>query len=623
MRNPTKNVYSRSLNLRELPVPGDESFAISFSDETPVLRTIDGKAMYEVLCHDPGCMVMDRAERGLALLWNHDKAVQVGRAEGIGVDPVERKGIATIRFGSGEKARELATDVASGICQEISFGYQIRGYETLPPTQKGDYPTALVKSWYPYELSLVAIPASYEVGVGRAMGDPADVCPTCGTTSCPDCGAEMETPDPVAEVCPTCGAEACTDCGAETETECVGEDNSTEIEISLTVNLVSETPETEVPDSTDMQNACGTGTKRNTPTYEETPMETNETTAPVTMPQAQARTFDSKDLKNYSIGKAINGILNGSLSGLEREVSQEQVSRGFQATQIPTEAFMTRLDPSPAFAFGNTNAGSDFAVPQFGSYLELLLAGSALNRLGVPVMNLTQPTVFPAIDSIPTPTTQAEVDALGTAGVVVTRQVTFAPNILVSGFGVSRTALQSSPASLDSYLKNMIMKMHIREFDKKAIAKIVSQITGTVVGLSASEIAKYPGLVTKVQDVTDYNAGCAFLTTNKLLNELKLVKREATLVTPVATDSTILDWKAVSTSNIATIAYDSTPTLYSEPLVYGDWNYAAFASFGGGVNIVTDIYGANAYSDSVSLIAQAHWDAQVMNKAAFAKMIPE
>lgn len=587
------NKYKRSYAIREAAQLEDNSFQISFSSELPYLRIMDKKPMYEVLSHEPTCVDLSRAVDGLSLLWSHDTTQQIGRAENIVIDPVEKKGTATIRFGSSQLAQEKFNDVANGICKDVSFGYEVRAYSEVATSGK-KYPTAIVTDWMPYEISLVAVPADATVGVGRAMIDGEDM-------------PETETETPETET-------------PETETtEDTTENCSSEIEVSITVNINTETPSTDDESATeeDLLKACTTDTTKSKSIIEEITMDNKELeTAPVTMPKAQEKTFETKDLRGYSIGKAINGILNGKLSGLEAEVGQEMNSRGYQSTTIPTEAF-TR---STEMAWAGSNAGSDMKVPSFGSYLELLLTGSALQKLGVPVLNLQNSTVFPALDSVPTPAAQAEQGVAATAGNVVTRQVVFNPNILISGFGVSRTALQYSPASLDSYLKTAIMKKHVQEFDKLAISKLLTEITHTVsgngTGTISDDIAKIMELATTVADYTDFNDSCAFLTRNNVLNNLKLVQRAGSLAVPVATSNTILDWKAVSSANVAQVST-------KDPIVFGDWSYAAFANFGAGVNIVTDIYGSNAYTDSVSLIAQAHYDAHIMNHNAFAKMVTE
>ena len=580
----------RSFNIRENGVINeDNSFSISFSSEKPYLRIINKQPMMEVLSHDPKHMDLSRATQGLSLLWNHDKALQVGRAESITLDPVEKKGLATIRFGASEKARELASDVSTGIVSDVSFGYEVRNYEIIAPKNGEKYPTALVTDWMPYEISLVSVPADETVGVGRAM---EDTCPTCGSTT-DTTSPEVDTEDTLTET------------------------STPEIEVDITVNVIVNNEDSESNKSDELITEQDTTCIKSHSSIEEITMDNKELEiTPVTMPKAQEKNFEVKDMKNYSVGRAINGILNGSLTGYEREISQELSMRGLQPTIIPTEAF-TR---STEMAWADTGNGADMKVTGFGSYLELLLTGSALNKLGVPVMNLQAPTVFPALDSIATPTALAEQGAAVSPEAPFTRQVTFSPNILVSGFGVSRTALSYSPASLDSYLKQAIMKKHIQEFDKKAIAKLLTEITVTVAGNGtgtiSDDIGKVMELATRVMDVTDLNDTCAYLTRNNILNALKLVVKASGLTVPVATKDTILDWKAVSSANLAQVSL-------KDPIIFGDWSYAAFANFGAGVNIVTDIYGANAYTDSVSLIAQAHYDAHILNVNAFAKMVTE
>jgi HK97 family phage major capsid protein/HK97 family phage prohead protease len=153
----------RHLSLGDIrEIDNENSFEFSFSSEFPVERFFGT----EILSHEQGAADLSRLNDGAALLWNHDMADQIGV-----VDSAEirgKKGYAKVRFGSSTKAKEIYTDVKSGIIRNVSFGYQI-----MEMDQGGEKtsPVFTATRWMPYEISFVSIPADPTIGVGRSADE--------------------------------------------------------------------------------------------------------------------------------------------------------------------------------------------------------------------------------------------------------------------------------------------------------------------------------------------------------------------------------------------------------------------------------------------------------------------
>lgn len=131
---------------------------ISVSSEEPVERWFGN----EVLDHSEKSVDLSFMSGGSApLLLNHDRRQQVGVIERAWIEKKRMK--ATIRFGRSATAEEILNDVMDGIRSNISVGYRI---DEVHEDKKTD--TVTVTNWYPYEASIVAIPADVTVGVGRA-----------------------------------------------------------------------------------------------------------------------------------------------------------------------------------------------------------------------------------------------------------------------------------------------------------------------------------------------------------------------------------------------------------------------------------------------------------------------
>lgn len=140
---------------------------LAFSSETEVARWFG----LEVLDHSPGAVDMGRLLDSAALLVNHDADDQVGVVVSASID-ADRKGRAVVRFGNSARAQEIFQDVQDGIRKHVSVGYRITSWEVTGERDGVDIIT--ITGWEPYEISLVAIPADTDVGVGRHLEIPQE-----------------------------------------------------------------------------------------------------------------------------------------------------------------------------------------------------------------------------------------------------------------------------------------------------------------------------------------------------------------------------------------------------------------------------------------------------------------
>lgn len=143
---------------------------LSFSSETPYGRWFGD----EILCHDEGCINLERFNNGLGtLLFNHDRDAVVGHIEMVWVE--DNRGKALVRFDEDEQSETIFQKVQSGTLQGVSVGYSIKRYEVLDEkdsvSSNGRFKgpdTFVVTDWEPLEISIVSVPADPTVGVGRS-----------------------------------------------------------------------------------------------------------------------------------------------------------------------------------------------------------------------------------------------------------------------------------------------------------------------------------------------------------------------------------------------------------------------------------------------------------------------
>lgn len=146
---------------------------LSFSSETPYGRWFGD----EILCHDEGCINLDRFNDGLGtLLFNHDRDAVVGHIEKVWIE--DNRGKALVRFDEDEQSETIFQKVQSGTLQGVSVGYSIKRYEVLyekdSVSSNGRFKgpdTYVVTDWEPLEISIVSVPADATVGVGRSTDE--------------------------------------------------------------------------------------------------------------------------------------------------------------------------------------------------------------------------------------------------------------------------------------------------------------------------------------------------------------------------------------------------------------------------------------------------------------------
>jgi HK97 family phage major capsid protein len=232
-------------------------------------------------------------------------------------------------------------------------------------------------------------------------------------------------------------------------------------------------------------------------------------------------------------------------------------------------------------------------------------------------MSLSGSMVLPGAET-PDPAAVAEADGTGaTVGNATTREILFYPKAAVASFEVQRTVLNAADPGMDAYFAGLMIKKHQADFEKKALAQILSEITGAVVSTTHSITgADLLALVDGVSNAIDLPVGSSFLTNWTMFNKLKTLKRLDTSVDrAVLENDMIWDIPAVASALVS-----KTATTNYDPIIFGAWSNCALASFGNGVNIVVDPY-TKAIKNQVVLTSQAEWDAHITDTKAFYKCV--
>lgn len=163
-----------SPSLHRMEGDGNErKFILSFSSEEPYERWFG----MEILDHSEQAVDLTRINEIGCLLFNHDRDTVIGKILRAWIE--NGRGMAEVEFDTDEESEIIYQKVKSGTLKGVSVGYRI---ELLEEVQAGktsadgrfNGPCEVARKWWPYEISIVSVPADATIGVGREAGYPRD-----------------------------------------------------------------------------------------------------------------------------------------------------------------------------------------------------------------------------------------------------------------------------------------------------------------------------------------------------------------------------------------------------------------------------------------------------------------
>ncbi|MBB3320661.1 phage major capsid protein [Atlantibacter sp. RC6] len=425
-------------NLSVLSSGGDQEqyiFDIAFSDETPVVREFLDDNGYpilvnEILRHDnPAKIDLSRLNNGAPLLYQHNHELPIGKVvEGSArIDP-DGVGRCQIQFSAvGDLTNEIRLKIIEGTLSKISFGYDLTEYELIGED--------LMAYFAPYEVSVVSVPASDNVGINRNKPEKSEIKLSLNKNIQRNAETNKEiqkmadeiikeeveqieelelTPDEIEEI---------RKMRAKREEEVVEEEEPEEEEkIELT--------EEEVRSIKAMRE--GKRAKPVRPVYRAT----------------RSRDTEQNLMKDYNLGKAIRAKMNGgTLNGRELEVHKELARN---ATSNHGGIFIPGNALARAAGAGVTASKVAKITPDgldMSSFLDVVLQRSVLGRLNITKYdNLTTPLTLPkmsknAVDSFG----WVDENGAGPETDIAVESFTMTPKNFSGGVPMSKYSLQTVP----------------------------------------------------------------------------------------------------------------------------------------------------------------------------------
>ena len=168
-RSNTQQREMAHASIRALEGEGNErKFTLSFSSEEPYERYWG----IEILDHAEGAVDLTRLNEIGVLLFNHDRDAVIGKVLRAWLE--NHRCYAEVEFDTDEASETIYQKVRSGTLKGVSVGYRIDTIEEVlvgKTTADGRFtgPAEIVRKWWPYEISIVSVPADSTVGVGREI----------------------------------------------------------------------------------------------------------------------------------------------------------------------------------------------------------------------------------------------------------------------------------------------------------------------------------------------------------------------------------------------------------------------------------------------------------------------
>jgi HK97 family phage major capsid protein len=640
---------TRTFRVERADTGADGLVPIAISSEAEVNR-----GWYiEILSHDPGAVVLERAAQGLPFLVNHSTDRLAGRVEGITLE--DRKLRGGIRFGSSALAQEISRDIADGIRPDISVGYRILDYRE----EKRDGLLYLIATrWEPLETSTVPIPAD---PVGSGVNRSAE-----GGCTNPDC-TDPDCTDPACEGACT-AAEKCSTCASNQRSQTPGgrrdHPNPPAVLAGTTRGESMPTPE-EIAAAQQAALTLKTQARadgindalavmdlatRAGLTKEATDMLREGAEAPairsMLLDKIMARggnpfssapgviDLNEREQKQFSIARAISAHA-GNLKCFEREVSDtmaKTLGREAQGIYIPTNLQVQGRAQDATVGATAKNLISNEHV----TFIELLRNMAVVLQAGA--------TYLPGcVGNIPfarqitggTATWTGDNPGAGVGNSDPTTETfTMTPKQLMANRSYSKQLLAQTGGFADRYVTDDLAQAHALEVDRAALfgTGATNQPLG-ITGMSGigAVVGGTNGLAPVWGNVVDLET--AINVANALLGDLSYITNnkargyfKKTLIAAAAgsdmiwaKDNTINGYRALSSSQIPSNLVKGTSGAVCSAILFGNWRELLVAEWGA-LDLVTDPYSL-ADKGLIRVISTQLVDINARHAQSFAMML--
>lgn len=341
--------------------------------------------------------------------------------------------------------------------------------------------------------------------------------------------------------------------------------------------------------------------------------------------EARAETVSGpmrRELRGYSIAKAVGESAAGRLSGIEAEWHQElSRDRGeVRGVMVPTEVLFERRDLTTTTPV--SGPGSNLIATQLGGLTDRRRPMLKVESLGATVLrDLTGNLDLPRLTESGSATFVAEANN-ATRSSAGFGKVSMGPKTATAEYAVSRKMMLQSYTALEQILRNDLSYLLAQKLD--AVAIMGGGANEPMGILADPDVAKLAGAAFSSDltadmiadlELDDVTGTRAFLTHPAVMAVARKIKDGYGHTIPLA--ELFHNERIEASTNVpaTTAAADPSPAKY--PLIYGEWS-SLHVGYWSGVDILVNPYHADVASAGGALIhAFLDCDVVVRHKEGF------
>ncbi len=327
-----------------------------------------------------------------------------------------------------------------------------------------------------------------------------------------------------------------------------------------------------------------------------------------------------KEMKSWSLFKAVRDIKKGGLTGVEKEMHQEAEKEARGAIEgIGLPGFMTSKAEKRAIVDQATSAIQPVAVEAFA---DALVEGALYNKVGVTDLgNLAADTVVPITGA--NAVAWAAENAAGTDTSADFTKVTLSPNRINGYSNLSNVIIMQNGAGAEAAImrdmgRQIAAKIDANMFASSDAAAGPGCIVGTTGTLTFTEATFGSGSIASdmleaIQTIANdhgLDGNLGFVNSFELYSAIKK-EAQVSSTSPLYSDDRLAGypgWFSSACGSSAGVSGDG---------MFGDFSRIYFASFGP-TSILVDPYSA-ATENAVRLVVNQHYDWKVASGASFVK----
>lgn len=621
IQNPKKMKPTTTTQYRAGMASTDDSglMTLSICSDIPYQRGSMEGDYYEVLDHSPGMMDYSRLSNGAALLFNHDRNIQIGTVSNPKI--VDGRTYVDAKISSAPDVASYAQRMKEGILKDTSIGYEIMD----DGEQVGEIDgTPVFKfKFRVHEASMVTIPADTTVGMGRFRSLQGDEDKQVSFIK--KLGVANQILESQSQITTPTNLQPTTKPKMEITIDPTSERNLAVAEFKSRCKKIDDfTASLKHPQWQKAAAEIGNKHKTGEADFEAFRHEALDAFEGVTRVSAEDKGIgmSARNLGDYSLVRALSGAAHGKLTGLEKEVSDTVA----KLTGRETQGFFI---PQDVMTHKRALASNVFSAA--GAFVETGFQGQSLiellrNQMYTVAMGARTISGLKGNLSIPSQTGGATSSWLSENATIAESnqtvgQVSLTPHRLAAATAFTFQLLAQSTPDVESFVREDLMRV-------LAIAKDLAATSGTGYAGQPLGIANTPGLSTAVTlagaNSMNYANAVQFetnvATSNALLGKLGYLTSVATrgnakLTAEISAANSIPVWKNNIVNGYTAMATNQLTTLPS--VIFGNFDDLIIADWGAGGNeIIVDPYSLSMQGQ-VRIVIQHLTDVAVRHAKSF------